>query len=232
MKGNFQYINAGLAVALTKEWLSKHRKLDFPDSSLSREFIEGLRKCFWPGRCQVLDSKKATNLRFFIDGAHTEESIQECVNWFITETENKTNVTLCLVFSCSITRNPVTLLSHINRSDLPFSSVIFCPFELDRPHTAGIKSLEDMFKESGISPSVPYSTDSKSTWIERQAQVWSCLTCSSHKPLTLKSASESIHYLESLAESLPDKQLCVLVTGSLYLVGSILKALNFSFSSE
>lgn len=39
----------------------------------------GLKACKWPGRYQILKSNYA---QFYLDGAHTKESMVICVEWF------------------------------------------------------------------------------------------------------------------------------------------------------
>lgn len=46
---------------------------------VTRKMVEGLKNCSWPGRTQILSRGKIT---YFLDGAHTEESIKYCSNWF------------------------------------------------------------------------------------------------------------------------------------------------------
>ncbi|KOB72856.1 Folylpolyglutamate synthase, mitochondrial [Operophtera brumata] len=43
------------------------------------ETMEGLKLCIWPGRYQVVQREYAT---FFLDGAHTKESMEICAQWF------------------------------------------------------------------------------------------------------------------------------------------------------
>lgn len=44
---------------------------------------EALKSCHWPGRFQILNKKmKHGNLTYFLDGAHTKESVELCAQWF------------------------------------------------------------------------------------------------------------------------------------------------------
>lgn len=45
----------------------------------------GLARTIWPGRCQILHLEGAT---FYVDGAHTPESTEACVDWFIRAVAN------------------------------------------------------------------------------------------------------------------------------------------------
>lgn len=46
---------------------------------VSNATSEGLRQCRWPGRYQVIVGEYAT---FYLDGAHTKESMEICAQWF------------------------------------------------------------------------------------------------------------------------------------------------------
>lgn len=48
-------------------------------TSVSVETVQGLRNCRWPGRYQKI---KADYAQFYLDGAHTKESMEICVDWF------------------------------------------------------------------------------------------------------------------------------------------------------
>ena len=41
--------------------------------------IVALKECHWPGRCQVI---KREGVSYFLDGAHTMRSLQNCRVWF------------------------------------------------------------------------------------------------------------------------------------------------------
>lgn len=47
---------------------------------ITHKMAEGLEKCSWPGRTQVLHKDKVT---YFLDGAHTSDSIAYCMRWFL-----------------------------------------------------------------------------------------------------------------------------------------------------
>jgi len=46
---------------------------------VTRKMEEGLVNCAWPGRTQILTRGRVT---YFLDGAHTEDSIAYCIKWF------------------------------------------------------------------------------------------------------------------------------------------------------
>ena len=47
---------------------------------LDLEEALGLRLCSWPGRAQTL--RLSDDAVLLLDGAHTRESMLECVNWY------------------------------------------------------------------------------------------------------------------------------------------------------
>ena len=76
----FQKSNASLAVALADTVL---RKLDagyaLPADSLPKEYIDGLEQVVWRGRCET---KVEGDITWYLDGAHTAESIVVAAKWF------------------------------------------------------------------------------------------------------------------------------------------------------
>ena len=50
---------------------------------LSDPVVEGLEKAKWPGRCQEVKDPGFTKTTWFLDGAHTVESLDCCMEWFI-----------------------------------------------------------------------------------------------------------------------------------------------------
>lgn len=47
--------------------------------TITHKMAEGVDECRWPGRTQVLHRGPVT---YFLDGAHTEDSIDYCIKWF------------------------------------------------------------------------------------------------------------------------------------------------------
>jgi folylpolyglutamate synthase len=117
LNGAFQHVNAGLAVALAKEWLIKAGRLSEDAvlnwEQLPIEFQNGLSKCFWPGRCQVWSSPMRPNITFYLDGAHTMESMEVCGKWFFNRVEDHREHSLTLLFNCSHNRNALALLKPL-----------------------------------------------------------------------------------------------------------------------
>ncbi|KAG5063733.1 hypothetical protein JHK85_004916 [Glycine max] len=98
LSGDHQFYNAALAVSLSRCWLQrtgnwgkKYQK----DSNLPDEFIRGLSTAHFSGRAQIVyDSSPNSDcseilskncggeLIFYLDGAHSPESMETCAKWF------------------------------------------------------------------------------------------------------------------------------------------------------
>ena len=48
--------------------------------TVPNETVKALSECRWPGRYHVIRSNYAT---FYLDGAHTKESMDICAKWFL-----------------------------------------------------------------------------------------------------------------------------------------------------
>jgi folylpolyglutamate synthase len=76
----FQQKNATLAIALASTVLKKlDPEFSMPDDSLPKEFVDGLEQVVWRGRCET---KVMGNIRWFVDGAHTVDSLKVSAKWF------------------------------------------------------------------------------------------------------------------------------------------------------
>ncbi|KAK9158891.1 hypothetical protein Scep_005465 [Stephania cephalantha] len=91
LEGEHQFLNAGLAVALCYTWLQKtgHLEGTYNEhiSSLPDQFINGLATAHLLGRAQIvrdpyIDEDSYENLIFYLDGAHSPESMEVCGKWF------------------------------------------------------------------------------------------------------------------------------------------------------
>lgn len=89
LQGDFQKDNASLAIKLAAAHLSHLGVKDLPASDflyLPTKFVTGLTEAKWDGRCQVIQDKPGfEDITWFIDGAHTMESINVCTEWLATK---------------------------------------------------------------------------------------------------------------------------------------------------
>nr|TKR98834.1 hypothetical protein D5086_0000199180 [Populus alba] len=101
LSGDHQFSNAGLAVSLCRSWLQRTgncEKLfqkDNGEANLPEAFLRGLSTAHISGRAQIVhDSSSSSShvssevaetsgdLIFYLDGAHSPESIEACAKWF------------------------------------------------------------------------------------------------------------------------------------------------------
>ncbi|KAI8564089.1 hypothetical protein RHMOL_Rhmol03G0155300 [Rhododendron molle] len=91
LHGEHQYLNAGLAIALCSTWLQRTGHIEVnnleQNNSLPEHFIKGLTMATLQGRAQIvpdrfIDIESPGDLVFYLDGAHSPESMEVCAKWF------------------------------------------------------------------------------------------------------------------------------------------------------
>lgn len=82
----FQKMNASLAIALAEEALKKTHALDFSADPLPTEFVDGIEQTVFRGRCEV---KTESAVTWYIDGAHTADSLRVSSEWFAKEANKR-----------------------------------------------------------------------------------------------------------------------------------------------
>ncbi|KAK3152989.1 hypothetical protein QOZ80_2BG0166190 [Eleusine coracana subsp. coracana] len=157
LHGEHQYMNAGLAVALANTWLERQGHFDRiqpkDSGTLPDQFIEGLSSAFLQGRAQIVpdpqvisenDKDSSSNLVFYLDGAHSPESMEMCARWFTQVTNSGgnepdflgqphagRNVRKILLFNCMSVRDPQRLLPRLldtcAQNGLHFEQALFVP---------------------------------------------------------------------------------------------------------
>jgi len=176
--GDFQAMNAALALALVREYNVYSRRCSrstiegsvaegivqdpraescvawvdvYPYISTDRPAVsQGLQSCTWPGRCQRLDW--GSSCSFFIDGAHTVESIQSAVAWFKGQALSRPRA---LLFYCGEGKTAPELLAHLvtlgsATSSTPyskFSLAFFCPVDCAKPTLSRARSARALLLE-------------------------------------------------------------------------------------
>lgn len=222
LEGQHQLENAALATKLCSTWMERVR-----NSRLSFENLKlGLQNVYWPGRCQTLTISQ--NLVFYLDGAHTCLSLQLCKNWFDTKVsvslrgpeevnksqekdEASSNIRKVLICSFTNQRKDEELIRSLE-GGIEFDDVIFSDMTIFKLPT--LASPVESHKEAS-----PRVLSNRDTW------------ANTHRNCNVQvspSIEDSLKMAVRIAEdaSVRGKKTCVLVTGSLYLVGGFLKLLN------
>ncbi|KAK9079377.1 hypothetical protein SSX86_001048 [Deinandra increscens subsp. villosa] len=292
--GDHQYVNAGLAIKLCSTWLQNTGHLE-PDSteqnnSLPQQFIKGLTTATLEGRAQIipdplLDTESVGDLVFYLDGAHSPESMEVCANWFslaikedgrqqrtsnkliphnhaetastqVRQLDTSHNIHFftieqilklylkmqILLFNCMSVRDPQLLLPRLMKTcsghGINFNKALFVP-------------NMSLYTKVGSTSSVS-STDSVTdlSWQLTLQRVWENIIFGEkgntngelgsvegkdHSETSVKSCENSvvfsslplaIKWLRDAAKQNRSVKMQVLVTGSLHLVGDVMKLLK------
>jgi len=146
----------GLAPVVDEEEAAAEAWVDTTPYLLAHEptVREGLEGCAWPGRCQRLEW--GPRCRFFIDGAHTEESMRTAIEWFDSQVSPREggHRRRVLIFNCGEEKTVPDLLSHlvVNRKTpaaLRFDVVFFCPVASAKPTLAHARAARVLLLEEG-----------------------------------------------------------------------------------
>ncbi|CAA7054142.1 unnamed protein product [Microthlaspi erraticum] len=241
LDGEHQYLNAGLAVSLAHTWLQKSCNLEIPNLNqmttvLPEPFIRGLATASMQGRAQVIPDQTG-NLVFYLDGAHTPESMEACAKWFSLavvgdEQTDSTSESLVkgsesklekwsgetcqriLLFNCMSVLDPLLLLAHLRstcaKNGVDFEKVLFVP-NMSMPHNALVENKDD---DSSVDLSWQYTVQ----------KVWESLVGEEDggKSEVFSSLPLAIKWLRDIVVDSPTR-FQVLVTGSLQLVGDVLR---------
>ncbi|KAH9977894.1 Mur ligase [Lactifluus volemus] len=125
LAGQHQISNAGLAVLLSQKFLELKESAS-PEKNISDTFLQGLKAAKWPGRCQTVSDPKHPQTVWFLDGAHTVESLDCCIEWFASPSAalktkpaesmfifNRENTSRILIFNCTNGRSGTSFLETV-----------------------------------------------------------------------------------------------------------------------
>jgi len=200
--GSFQAQNASLAVSLANEHL-KQLGIEVDEQKTK----EGLEKTFWPGRCQIIKEDK---IHWYIDGAHTKESIDASSGWFKTVTDPKRK--RILLFNQQ-TRDANELVTRLYNgvSPLKFDQVLF---------TTNVTWSSGNYSADLVSMNTSKEAVDKLEVQKLLAEEWSKLDSDSQRHV-FHDIESSIKFIRNLNEDVD-----VFVCGSLHLVGGFLVVLD------
>ncbi|ORY89056.1 FolC bifunctional protein [Leucosporidium creatinivorum] len=248
LAGLHQRTNASLSISLVQSFLSSprlpsaysshalpHSTSDPLPSSLiaptplPAAIRKGLEETTWPGRCQVEKDAKVEGVTWYLDGAHTVESLKCCGEWFGEEALSKkteASTTRTLIFNCTSGRSGASLLgtllaalSATSGSKHPFQHVIFCT---NTTYKEGSKG--DLANNSISTSDLEHLTTQ-----HELSDAWADLSATS-----LPTAKAEVHILASIEEAVDlvrgngQGEAEVLVTGSLHLVGGVMEVAGLS----
>lgn len=251
-----KFRNSSLAIQLSYDWIRKNphklksksifEYLNKTDGlTLPTEVTEALVKCYWPGRCQTICYK---NMTLHIDGAHTIDSLHLCVDWFINMTKSRWKFfkyihsiwsglnffwtfsnsphKIFLLFNVTGDRNANDMLDLLN-GKIQFEQALFTPNISTLCEQAKGKFVEFDFTWHDILLSLAFLIDNVYTFAQpnrskQNAEYWSSLG-SDKKSQSFPCITDAFKYLE---QNYRDDQISILVTGSLHLVGEVLRSIK------
>jgi folylpolyglutamate synthase len=195
---------------------------------LNENFKSGLENCSWPGRNQII---KSNNVTYYLDGAHTADSIEQFISWFKSQgSSGDTQVKNVLLFNFTGERDAATFKKLL---EMKFSAVAFSKLNLypdlqktmqDNVRKMPMQKLEnedkyrkliETFLDLQIDRIRQEATTDKNNNIDEGINY-----------KIFDNVQESLEWL-TCEEVKSGERLNVLVTGSLYLVGLALKVLEF-----
>lgn len=114
-----------MALQISARWLRNRGKLSqnsFHDRLLrtvDENFIKAFQKCQFEGRFQKISDD---NLHFYLDGAHTTESMKICLEWYKNQIDESNSIKV-LVFNVTGDRDSSRLLEILH--SMKFRHVYF-----------------------------------------------------------------------------------------------------------
>ncbi|KAI8104349.1 hypothetical protein M9434_002907 [Picochlorum sp. BPE23] len=242
LAGEHQIENTALAVRLAAVWESRYGKYLSGDGMASersdsilkdfcipKEYRKGIESARWPGRAEIFDDAKEDNITYFVDGAHTSESLAACASWFSSASKSRERNSIIerfIVFNCMEERDPASLLEPLQttlheHNTLP-QEIIFSP---TMSSYTKLNTPNDMIDTT-------WQATLKDTWQRLYEARFSTGQPGDSKPgcshVVSKSLSDTLHRVRMKSKAFPNKKIHVLITGSLYLVGDMLNMLGKS----
>lgn len=200
------------------------------EDRLATRFALGLAAVSWPGRAHVHPDPSSASVTYFLDGAHTPLSVQYAALWFQNCLTRCDEGSVVLMFNCSPERDIVALLSLL--TPITFDAVIFCQSDVKKPLFEPLPDIRELVaaafattRSSDVShatdsfPHHPCRVEPSLQWQHTMKAVWEALVGDSGCILVMEDAGLAMKWLRHRADHHPQH---VLVTGSLYLVGSVL----------
>ncbi|TGO45407.1 hypothetical protein BOTNAR_0672g00020 [Botryotinia narcissicola] len=213
---DFQRGNASLAICLAETVLKKlDPKFSTSSDSLPQEFVAALKQVVWRGRCET---KIDGNVTWYLDGAHTADSIIVAAKWFGDEVA-KEHGPRVLIFNQQGHREAIGLLEGLHsaiQGSVNFDHVIFCTTSIQK---------ENASKKDFVNLSYDPKSISELTMQKAFAEKWRSLDFNLETDVqVLPSVEDAFEYVRGLATDEVNAQ--ALITGSVHLVGRALGSLE------
>lgn len=173
-----------------------------------------LSTCAWPGRQQTL---RGTSFDFYLDGAHTLESMDCCISWFNDQIENN-NGKRYLIFNMTGKRDASLFVSRLK--SVKFHKIYFVP------NISGIPDMDDLMTTEMIDEQRMKCREYCEMWGEEFPSVVKIVANNVMEIFNDIRTEHARNYETSICK---DKTQ-VLVTGSLHLVGAALAILDPDFT--
>ena len=225
LQGDFQNLNASLAIAVSAAHLQRLGYTGIPSpsdqsSNLPTEFITGLETARLGGRCDRRADSKLSNLTWYLDGGHTLESIEMAGRWFASSATSQS--TKILIFNQQ-TRDASFLAQKLHSTlasalgdQKPFKHAVFC--------------TNTTYKDAGYKPDLVSINTNKddvgSMRVQKElAETWDRIDSAADVSV-LSTIEEAV--AKARVAAADGQEVEVLVTGSLHLVGGAIEVLEGS----
>ncbi|KAH9062809.1 Mur ligase [Lactarius vividus] len=236
LAGEHQIVNGELAVLLSRKFLQSKGQ-STAQANLPSSFVEGLKDAKWPGRCQTVNDPKHPSTVWFLDGAHTVESLACCIKWFVSPIaalkEAEKNPSRVLIFNCTRGRSGRSFLGVVlekiaaqlqlygsrESPDTFFDKVVFC---------ANVTYADGHFKGDLTSMSIPEDDLAQLKTQQELAAAWTSLlpTFPNENVHVLSSIEHAVRVVRD--ENSNGRPVEVLATGSLHLIGGLIEVAGLS----
>lgn len=274
LDGEHQFVNAGLAVALCSTWLQRTGHVEASPNlsmrSLPEQFVKGLTTASLQGRGQIvsdqcISTKGPGDLVFYLDGAHSPESMEVCATWFsdsikknellmntiehppvdASRTSHETAVkssTQILLFNCMSVRDPQLLLPRLVKTcashGLQFKEALFVP------NISVYNKVTTNVPQQDMQVDLSWQLTLQNVWESlisaekggqtKDAEMSSEEAKEESDPSVIRTANSrvfpslplAIKWLRDNARQNQSVSFQVLVTGSLHLVGDVLRLIR------
>jgi len=200
---------------------------------LSESFKTGITNTRWPGRCQTIVDPVRKGVVWFLDGAHTVDSLDMCGKWWKEQLDSSTCPSgnyhqskprrKILIFNCTSGRKACDLLQGLvnplltehKTGDDFFDQVII---------TSNTTYANGKFKSDLMSVAENTRCDPDQSVQREIAEAWASIPNSTKNVMVTRSIEDAV--AEAARQSDPSRPASVLVTGSLHLVGGLLDVLG------